>query len=105
MKRYDTIYLISQSPIAHGIYDTPTEVKTQVFCEVQSVGMNETYTMLNHHLRAEYVFVLAIEDEYTQVSECKVVEYKGKRYNITRLANDTYGKIKLVCSSNIRDRG
>lgn len=104
MKKYSEIYLIGESPTAHGVYEKPQEYLVKVLCEVRSVGMNETWQMKNNHLKGEYVFVLEMEDLYTQVPNCKQVKYNGVKYAITRTSVDGTGKIRLVTSSEIKDR-
>lgn len=103
MQKFDTIYLIIENPTEHGIFDKPTETKELRYCEVKSVGMNENYRLLDNRLKAEFTFVLSAEDEY--IPNCKIVEYHNTRYQITRTAVDGTGKIRLICSSDIRDRG
>ena len=53
------LYLVSEEPGAHGVFDKPTETARKVFCTVRSVGWNEFYTAKNNGLEPSVVFVLA----------------------------------------------
>lgn len=77
----DVIYLITEDPAAHGIFDKPTEKQTMCYCRVNSVSRNEYYKALNNDLRPEYVFVLS---EYADYDGQKIILYKNKRYRVIR---------------------
>ena len=92
MIRQDVIYLITEYPRAHGIFEKPAEDRRRVFCEVRSIGMNEFYRAMEQDLHPDLVFTLAHYDEYH--SE-KVCEYHGRRYRIIRTYVDRQ-RIELV---------
>lgn len=81
MERNDVIYLISEKPEAHGVYDKPETTERMVFCTVRSVGMREVYEALAHNLKPEVVFVLADAAEYQGEKTCR---WGGLIYNIIR---------------------
>lgn len=81
MVRADVLTLIAETPEAHGRFDTPTEVRRQVYCTVRSVGMREAYEALSHGLRPEFVFVLTHSFEYQGEKRC---EFHGVEYTVLR---------------------
>lgn len=64
MARDDVIYLIKEAESAHGVHVQVERNEREVFCKVRSVGRSEFYTALNAGLRPEYVFEIAVADEY-----------------------------------------
>lgn len=93
MKRYDVCQLISESPTAHGVFDTATETATTVFCEIKSATRNEAYQSMAVGANASVVFVLSVDADYNNQKE---VSYNNTRYRVIRtyLADDG---IELVC--------
>lgn len=81
MVRADVLTLISETPAAHGRFDTPAETRRDVYCTVRSVGMREAYEALSHGLRPEWVFVLTHSFEYQGEKRC---EFHGIPYTILR---------------------
>lgn len=81
MIRDDVIYLVSESPQAHGIFDAPTETQTMCYCRVMSVNRNEYYKALSNDLKPEYVFVIS---EYADYNGEKIIVYNDKRYRVIR---------------------
>ena len=78
----DVLTLISETPVAHGVFDTQVqETPRQVFCTVRSVGMNEAYQALSNGLHPQFVFILS---DYTDYGGEKICEYKNVRYRIIR---------------------
>ena len=77
-------------------YEVTTEESREVFCEVRSIGMKETYEALAVGLRPELTFVLA--DAYDYNGET-VIEYNDTRYEVIRTFRvDTSSSIELVVS-------
>lgn len=64
MMRADVITLVQEDPSSHGVFDEYDPVNTEVFAEVRSVGMRESYEALSIGLHPEIVFKLAIDADY-----------------------------------------
>ncbi len=87
MMRADVITLVGESPSSHGLFDTFTPTNTQVFAEVRSVGMRESYEAMSVGLHPEIVFRLNNE-----------ADYDGQRQVIWR--NVTYKVIRTYVSGD-----
>lgn len=82
MLRADVVYLISQTPGKHGVFDPPTaETERMVYCTVRSVGMSEFYKAKEYGLAPEYVFELA---DFADYEGERIVEYNNVRYEVIR---------------------
>ena len=81
MVRADVLTLISDTPEAHGRFETFEPAERQVFCTVRSVGMRETYEALSHGLHPEWVFELTHAFEYQGEKRCV---FQGVQYNVIR---------------------
>lgn len=81
MYRADVIALITEDPQAHGMFDSPAESERLVFCEVASVGMNETYTAMSEGLHPECRFLLRVAEDYAGEG---FLRYNNVRYRIIR---------------------
>lgn len=81
MTHQNVLYLIGESPAAHGIFESYEEPRRKVFCEVQSVGYNEFYRAKENGLEPTFRFILADTREYQGE---KICEYEGNRYRIVR---------------------
>lgn len=90
----DVIYLVNESPEAHGIFDPPNETTTMVYCEVLSVEKTESVRAFNHRsalsgglrsfnneMMPRFVFRLS---EYADYNGQKVVIHNGTRYRVIR---------------------
>lgn len=77
----DVIYLISENPVAHGVFDGSTETKTMCYCRVNSVTRSEFYRARENGLEPLYTLVLS---EYADYNGEKILEYNGKRYRVIR---------------------
>ena len=55
----DVIYLIAESPEAHGIFSPPAESERMVFCEVNSVSRYEFWRAKENGVTPTYVFRLS----------------------------------------------
>lgn len=64
MIRADVIYLLSENPGSHGVFDTPTYTERIVYCTVRSVGMTEFYRAHEQGLEPSIVFVLTDAADY-----------------------------------------
>lgn len=77
----DVIYLISENPAAHGVFNKPTETKKMCYCRINSVTRNEFYKARENGIQPLYVFVIS---EYADYNGEKIVEFKDKRYRVIR---------------------
>lgn len=85
MLHADALNLITESPAAHGIFDSKTETQRRVPCTIRSVGMQESYIARGQGMRPELVFQLAHAFEYKGEKRCVYhdVEYRIIRTYIT----------------------
>lgn len=81
MMRQDVLYLIEETPEAHGIFEQHKETERMVYCTVRSVGMNEYYRALENSLRPTFVFTLT---DYADYGGEKICVFDGTRYRIVR---------------------
>lgn len=77
----DVITLISQTYTLDDYgNNVPTEIRFDVFCEVDSINQSEFYAAANTELNPEYRFRVFFDDYDGQ----SVLEFDGKRYGIYR---------------------
>ena len=81
MTRADVIDLIAQHRSAHGVHEAATETARTVMCEVRSASRSEYYNALNAGHQPEYVFYLAVSDDYEGE---RLIDYRGVRYRVIR---------------------
>lgn len=81
MIRADVIQLIKENRTGHGVHEDVTETARTVMCEVQSVRRAEYYDAINAGYRPEYVFVLALAEDY---EEERLVMYHGQKFRVVR---------------------
>ena len=93
MIRADIITLVGEDPRAHGLYESYTPVNTQVFAEVRSVGMRESYEARSLGLSPELVFSLQVAADYHD--ERRLI-YNEITYKVVRTYLNGDG-IELVC--------
>lgn len=93
MERNDVIYLISEKPEAHGVYDKPETTERMVYVTVRSVGMQERYLAMAHDRNPEAVFELADIAEYQGEKRCR---WNGKVYDIMRVGTPKGQKVTLT---------
>ena len=94
MMRADVIDLIKETASAHGVHDAVTETARTVYCTVQSVTRSEYYNALNQGIQPEYVFKLALAEDYEGE---RVVRYKGKKYRVVRTYMTADDGIEITC--------
>lgn len=94
MMRADVIDLITEQASAHGVHDAVTETARTVYCTVQSVSRSEYYNALNQGIQPEYVFKLALAEDY---GDERVVRYKGKKYRVIRTYMTADDGIEITC--------
>lgn len=81
MMRADVIQLISENRSGHGVHEAVTETARTVMCTVQSVRRTEFYNALNAGIQPEYVFVLALAEDYQNE---RIVMFHGQKFNVIR---------------------
>ena len=87
MIRATTITLLTET--AHGVFETNTPVRREVFAEVKSVKMNEFYTALNDGIQPEYIFTLT---DYADYNGEKTIIYDGTYYDVVRTYTPVNGQ-------------
>ena len=128
MIRADVIYLINESPVAHGVFDSQfygdyvpdesdsltvvpdsryqceiapvTETKSMRFCSVRSVGYNEFYAAKSAGIEPTIVFRM---EDYSDYDGQKIVEFHGTRYRVVRTYTNSQ-MIELTCELATNDR-
>ena len=81
MTRADVIVLITENRTGHGVHEVVTDTERTVMCNVESVRRSEYYTALNAGFRPEYVFTLAMAEDYR--NERKVM-FHGQKFSVVR---------------------
>lgn len=81
MVRADVIYLVTERESAHGVHATVTRTERMVYCTVRSVTRSEYYTALNAGIATEFVFALAVAEEYQGERR---VRYRDGIYDVVR---------------------
>lgn len=94
MMRADVIDLIKETASAHGVHDSVTESARTVYCTVQSVTRSEFYNALNAGVQPEFVFKLALSDDYQGE---RVVRYHGQRFRVVRTYMTSDDGIEITC--------
>ena len=80
----DIIYLVAESPDAHGIFEAHNETQRMVFAQVRSVSAWEYWRAKDNGLNPTYIFRLSDAVDYNGE---KICIYNGERYRITRTNN------------------
>lgn len=93
MNKPDVIYLITENQRTHGVHDTVTDEERMVYCTVKSVTRTEFYNALNVGIQPEYVFVLAMAEDYNRE---RLVKYHGQKYRVIRTYEADDGSIELT---------
>ena len=94
MMRADVIDLITEAASAHGVHQAVTETARTVYCTVQSVSRSEFYTAMNAGIQPEWVFVLALAEDYQGE---RVVRYKGQKLRVVRTYVNEEDGIEITC--------
>ena len=81
MIRDDVLYLVGESPAAHGIFDKPTETRRMVFCRVHSVTRSEFWRAFENGIEPELVFEIS---DYADYAGEKILIYNETRYRVVR---------------------
>jgi SPP1 family predicted phage head-tail adaptor len=67
--------------------------KKEVFAQLRSVGMKETYEAMNAGLKPEKVFVLA---DYYDYNDQEFIEYENERYTVLRTYRKNSNELEIV---------
>ena len=94
MMRADVIDLIKETASAHGVHQAVTEEARTVYCTVRSVSRSEFYNAMNAGIQPEYVFVLALAEDYQGE---RVVRYKGQKLRVVRTYMTADDGIEITC--------
>ena len=81
MMHADVIQLITETRKGHGVHEAVTRTARTVMCTVQSVTRSEFYNALNAGVQPEYVFALALAEDYQQE---RLVMYRGQMFRVVR---------------------
>lgn len=81
MTRADVITLITESRTGHGVHEKVTDAEREVMCTVESVRRSEYYTALNAGFMPEYVFKLALANDYQNE---RIVKFHGQKFRVVR---------------------
>jgi len=81
MMKAGVVTLIGEDPAAHGVLETPQEIRRKRYCTVKSIGQTEAYQARGIGLNPELKIILAHDFEYTDEAQ---LEYNGERYDILR---------------------
>lgn len=128
MIKADVLYLINESPEAHGVFDSQwhgnfipdesdsltvapdslyqceiapvEETKSMRFCTVRSVGFNEFYAAKSAGIEPSIVFRM---EDYSDYDGQKIVEWNGTRYRVVRTYTNSQ-MIELTCELATNDR-
>ena len=81
MNRADVITLITENRTGHGVHEAVTDTERTAMCEVASVRRSEYYSAANAGYRPEYVFKLALAEDYQNE---RLLKYHGQRFRVVR---------------------
>lgn len=93
MRIADVVTLIADNPNAHGVHDTPAEIRTKVCCDVQSIGMSEMYTARSQGLSPEWRLVIPHAFDYAGQRRCV---FRGVEYDILRTYEGAGNAVELT---------
>ena len=93
MIRSSTVTLLSGAPTPRGVFQTPVETEREVFCDVASVGMRETYEAMASGYMPEIKLVLSDYAEWQGERRCL---FEGNRYRILRTYIRDDARMELV---------
>ena len=81
MNRADVIQLITENRTGHGVHEAVTDTARTVMCTIQSVTRSEYYNALNAGFQPEYVFKLALAEDYQNE---RIVKFHGQKFRVVR---------------------
>lgn len=74
-----------------------TETKTNVLCELKSVGRSEFYNAAVNGMKPEKVFVI----HAFEYNKERIVGFEGDRYTVLRMYGEGTEEIELTCERDI----
>ena len=89
----EVIDLITENRSGHGVHEAVTDTARTVMCNVESVRRSEYYNALNAGYRPEFVFKLALAEDYQNE---RIAKFKGQRYRVIRTYRTDDGGIELT---------
>jgi hypothetical protein len=90
--------LINQTYIEDEIGNqTPTEIKTVVYCGLKSIGRTEFYNAFANGLKPELIFNI---NKFEYSGE-QLIEFESKKYKVIRTYSNDFEKIELTCEKVI----
>lgn len=90
----DVITLLTVTETVNNIGDlVETVEKKEVFAQVRSVGMKESYEALAVGLKPELTFVLA---DYYDYDDQEFIEYNSARYRVLRTYRKASNELEIV---------
>ena len=81
MIRADVIGLIKENRTGHGVHEAVTDTERTVMCTVESVRRSEYYSASNAGFRPEFVFKLALAEDYQNE---RLVKFHGQKFRVVR---------------------
>lgn len=81
MIRADVIDLIKENRTGHGVHEVVTDPARTVMCMVESVRRSEYYEASNAGYRPEFVFKLALAEDYQNE---RLLKYHGQKFRVVR---------------------
>lgn len=81
MTRADVIELVTENRTGHGVHEAVTDSERTVMCTVESVRRSEYYNALNAGFQPEYVFKLALANDYQKE---RIVKFHGQKFQVVR---------------------
>ncbi len=92
MVRATVVTLLTEVP--HGVFESHSPSRTDVFAEIRSVSMKEFYLAANDGIEPEVVFRLT---DYADYAGQKILEHDGVVYDIIRTYTSDDMHIDLTC--------
>jgi SPP1 family predicted phage head-tail adaptor len=81
MMKSEIVTLIGLVPEAHEVGSVTAERRTDVYCTVKSIGMQEAYQAMGQGLNPELKVIIPHDFEYSGEPECELC---GVRFRILR---------------------
>ena len=81
MLKADVITLVKETQQTRGVHEAAIRTEREVMCTVQSVTRNEFYAAYNVGVDPEYVFVLALAEDYEGE---RLIIFRGVEYTVVR---------------------
>ena len=75
------------------MHEAVTDTARTVMCTVESVARNEYYTALNAGIQPEYVFRLALAEDYQGE---RIVRFHGLKYRVVRTYRNQEDGIEIT---------